>query len=170
MGVADDLARSFAVEVVKVSDEKGAKALFNNIVKLQENTKYTPSLYTPVAGRGGEVSKNLQTIVPKVEDVSPLAQEAPRVINGVKYNNLEEFVKAQTSATQYGDYQPALRKYGAEGYTPITKLGVKPDEMVTVYRGIDDIKGNLPRKINNGDFVTTDFDSALSYTGSPKMS
>jgi len=77
-------------------------------------------------------------------------------------------VKEQLSATQYGDYKPELRKFGAEDYTPIIKLGVKPDEMVTIYRGIDDIKGNLPRKINNGDFVTTDFDSALSYAGSPE--
>jgi len=84
----------------------------------------------------------------------------------------EQFVKGQVkeqlSATQYGDYKPELRKFGAEDYTPIIKLGVKPDEIVKIYRGIDDIKGNLPRKINNGDFVTTDFNSALSYAGSPK--
>jgi len=77
-------------------------------------------------------------------------------------------VKEQLSSTQYGDYKPELRQFGAEEYTPIIKLGVKPDEMVTIYRGIDDVKGNLPRKINNGDFVTTDFDSALSYAGGPK--
>lgn len=83
-----------------------------------------------------------------------------------KYPTAEEFVsKMQGNATQYGDYIPNARLAGLDGYENITKLGVKPDTTITIYRGIDDIKGNLPRKINDGDFVTTDFDSALAYAG-----
>lgn len=42
MGVADDLARNFAPEVVKVADEKTAEKLFFNIAELQKNTKVAP--------------------------------------------------------------------------------------------------------------------------------
>ena len=38
-GVADDLARQFASDVVKVADEKSAKVLFENIANLQKTTK-----------------------------------------------------------------------------------------------------------------------------------
>ena len=42
MGVADDLVRQFAPDVVKVADEKTAKVLFNNIANLQRATKIAP--------------------------------------------------------------------------------------------------------------------------------
>ena len=58
MGVADDLARTFADDIVKVVTEKEAKALFNNIAKIQRTTKIvsevTPKAYIPVAERAGK--------------------------------------------------------------------------------------------------------------------
>ena len=86
-----------------------------------------------------------------------------------KYKSAEEFVSnIRGSATQYGEYKPQFRQYGMEDYKNISELGVKPDEMVTIYRGIDTTTGKIKKTINDGDFVTTDYDSALSYTGDAK--
>jgi hypothetical protein len=106
-----------------------------------------------------------EKVLPKVvTEINPLAEEAR------KYKSADEFVKKiQGSATQYGDYTPELRGYGMGDYKNITELGVKPDEMVTIYRGIDDTTGKIPKKINDGDFVTTDYDSAWSYAGDNKV-
>jgi len=87
-----------------------------------------------------------------------------------KYKSAEEFVsKIRGSATQYGDYTPQFRHLGMEDYKNIAELGVKPDEMVTIYRGIDKTKGKIKKQINDGDFVTTDFDSAASYSGADNV-
>lgn len=62
------------------------------------------------------------------------------------------------------DYDPQSRMTMAlgENITTLDKtMGVKPDEMITIYRG-------APKKqktINPGDFVTTNYDLAKSYTG-----
>jgi hypothetical protein len=94
---------------------------------------------------------------------NPLIEEAK------KYKSFEDFSQAvKGGKTQYGDYNPKLRENMPAGYKNITELGVDPEETITVYRGIDDAPGKVKRKINDGDFVTTDFDSALSYTGNPK--
>jgi hypothetical protein len=87
-----------------------------------------------------------------------------------KYKSAEEFVRFQKgSSTQYGDYSPEVRAENIPaGYQNITELGVDPEEIITIYRGIDDLSGKVKKKINDGDFVTTDFDSALSYSGNPK--
>lgn len=73
MGVADDLARNFASDVVKISTEKEAKQLFNAIAKLQETTKVT-SKYVPVAERGvadaSRYGKDIKEI--KVDLANPL--------------------------------------------------------------------------------------------------
>jgi hypothetical protein len=130
--------------------------------------KQTPEEIESLIKREEVVVKN--ELKPKKEEgvtqtqkLDPLTQEAR------KYKTAEEFVsKMQGSATQYGDYVPSSRLLGLEGYENITKLGIKPDKTITIFRGIDDANGKLPRKINDGDFVTTDFDSALSYAGSQK--
>ena len=83
-----------------------------------------------------------------------------------KYKNAEEFIgKMKGSSTQYGDYAPQTREYLPDDFKNITELGVNPEETVTIYRGIDRMTRKGVRKINDGDFVTTDFDSAASYAG-----
>lgn len=98
-----------------------------------------------------------------------ISKEKDLITEARKYKSAEEFVNnIRGSATQYGEYKPQFRGYGMEDYKNISELGVKPDEMVTIYRGIDRTIGKVKKQINDGDFVTTDFDSASSYTGNPK--
>lgn len=87
-----------------------------------------------------------------------------------KFDSAQEFIgNVRGSATQYGEYHPELRVGGSHpNAMRLDKLGVDPDSEVTIYRGIDDRTGSVARKINNGDFVTADYDSALAYTGDPK--
>lgn len=105
----------------------------------------------------------------KITDLPTAPTTDPLIAEARKYKSAEEFKQAMYGGkTQYGDYSPNVRANIPAGYTNITELGVNPNEMVTIYRGIDDLTGKVKRKINDGDFVTTDFDSALSYTGDPK--
>lgn len=102
-----------------------------------------------------------------IEDVTktrnPLEQEA------LKYKSAEEFIgKMKGSSTQYDSYSPQQREYLPSDFKNLSELGIDPEKTITIYRGIDDSSGKVKRSINDGDFVTTDFDSALSYTGSPK--
>jgi len=71
------------------------------------------------------------------------------------------------SATQYGKYTPGLRKYGTtEESIRISELGVDPELDLIIYRGIDDFENKIKDpKIIDGDYVTTDYDSANSYSG-----
>lgn len=97
------------------------------------------------------------------------SKQADLLSEARKYKSAEEFIqKVRGGATQYGDYTPEMRVGGLEGYKNISKLGIKPEEKIIIYRGIDDVTGKVKRQINEGDFVTTDFESALSYTGNPK--
>lgn len=143
-------------------------------VKLFE-TKQKPVNFVQESIAAGEAKTKGQRIAmptAMAQTTPTISNTSSRIIdNSIPQNfkTAEEFVKAMKgSATQYGEYRPNMRADIPAGYKNITEMGIKPDEMVTVYRGIDDIKGNLPRKINDGDFVTTDFDSALSYAGSAK--
>jgi len=123
-------------------------------------------------------------------ELEGLAEEAR------KYKSAEEFVETQSeknrlyeqaqgfknkddfiahyrgSATQYNNYTPGLRKFGTtEDSQRISELGIDPNKKITIYRGIDDIEGKFKNtKISDGDFVTTDFDSAKSYTGGEVIS
>lgn len=105
-----------------------------------------------------------------------------------KYKSAEEFVKAQEknnplyeaakdfetandfksffrgSATQYGKYRPEIRKFGTtEESVRVPELGINPEKKITIYRGLDESIGKIKGRINDGDFVTTDYDSAAAY-------
>jgi len=87
----------------------------------------------------------------------------------LKYKSADEFVNHYNgSATQYGDYNPEMRVGGIANGKRLNEVGINPNKEVTIYRGIDDLSGKVKRQINDGDFVTADYDSALAYTGSPK--
>lgn len=90
-----------------------------------------------------------------------------------KFDNAQDFIDHfRGSSTQYGMYTPQLRKFGvSETSARISDLGVDPELKITVYRGIDDSEGNIKNpNIKDGDFVTTDYDSANSYSGTNVIS
>ena len=45
-----------------------------------------------------------------------------------------------------------------------------PEKKITIYRGLDESVGKIKGKINDGDFVTIDFDSANAYSGGKVVS
>lgn len=105
---------------------------------------------------------------PGIERAAPLTEVSPELKplyeEAKKYKSAEEFYKKYIgSSTQYGEYNPELRLGGTEGGVKITDLGIDPDKTVTIYRGIDDTTGKIKKSINDGDFVTTDYESALAY-------
>lgn len=112
---------------------------------------------SPSAGfKTGTTPKTTSKVSPP--ELKPLYEEAK------KYKSAEEFYKKYIgSSTQYGEYSPELRLGGTEGGVKITDLGIDPDKTITIYRGIDDTTGKIKKSINDGDFVTTDYDSALAY-------
>jgi len=125
--------------------------------------------------------KPAPTIAPEVKIAPPEALSAEKgiipkeleqaIIKEAKVPNrtLDEFVsKVNGGATQYGEHNPSLRKYGTPESARISDLGINPEKEITIYRGIDDLSGKARRTIIDGDFVTTDFESALSYTDVPK--
>ena len=148
----------------------------------KESTTGLPMLY-----KSDSFSVQKLSVVPTT---NPLLQEAR------KYKSAEEFVKAQEknnplletakdfenaddfisfyggSSTQYGKYKPEIRKFGTtEESIRVSELGVDPEKKITIYRGIDTVQGGkMQGTINDGDFVTTDFDSANSYTGGKVVS
>ena len=86
----------------------------------------------------------------------------------LKYRTPEQFVgRYRGSATQYGEYNPSMRKFGTtEQSARISDLGIDPELDVTIYRGVSDGSKKLTNaKIVDGDFITTDRLSAESYAG-----
>lgn len=66
----------------------------------------------------------------------------------------------------YADYNPQSRmtmKLGKNITTYDKTAGLKPDDLVTVYRGTS------KEKINPGDYITTNYDLAKSYNGDGKV-
>lgn len=90
-----------------------------------------------------------------------------------RFGNAQDFVDHfRGSSTQYGEYTPQLRIFGvSETSARISDLGVDPELKITIYRGIDDSEGSIKNpQIKDGDFVTTDYDSANAYTGGTVVS
>jgi hypothetical protein len=79
-----------------------------------------------------------------------------------KNTSLDEFLGLMRgSATQYGKYNPKLRRFLNTDSVRLSEVdGFKPNDYIDVYRGID----GRARSINSGDFVTMNFDDAASYT------
>jgi len=88
------------------------------------------------------------------------------------FENADDFISFyRGSSTQYGKYKPEIRKFGTtEESIRVPELGVDPEKKITIYRGLDESVGRIKGKINDGDFVTTDFDSANAYTGGKVVS
>lgn len=131
-------------------------------MSVEDITRSQPELI-PKTGKTGKIQK--QVSYPKTTTDTKLMQEAK------KYKTAEEFVKfMRGSATQYGEYNPKLRATTGlfEDSARLGDLGIDPNKEIIIYRGID---GNIKNpKINDGDFVTTDYESAKSYTGGKVIS
>ncbi len=136
-----------AIQTPRPSDVSGAatEMVIIDPSKIKTKSQLT-DLYNQAHAKPSELPQN------------PLLAEAR------KYKSAEEFVnKIQGSKTQYTDYTPGLRTGGTSSESMrISKLGVNPNQEVTIYRGVPKgIKGS----INSGDFVTTDLQSAKDYAG-----
>ena len=93
-------------------------------------------------------------------NVDPLTQEAK------KYKSTEEFVKAQEKTGLFNEYNPNARIGGSSvENTPLTQFGYKPNEEITIYRGVP--KG--VKSINDGDWVTTNKQLAKDYAGTGEV-
>ncbi len=87
-----------------------------------------------------------------------------------KYKTAEEFIEAldEGQAGLYVDYTPIKRLLESNiGKDTLVKVGLNPNDTITVYRGIDDISGKAKREIVAGDYVAISRELAESYTGSP---
>ena len=99
------------------------------------------------------------------KELQPLAQEAR------KYKTAEEFVKAldEGQAGLYVEHTPIKRLLESNiGNDTLVKVGLNPNDTMTVYRGIDDLTGKVKREIVVGDYVATSRQLAETYTGNPK--
>jgi hypothetical protein len=93
-------------------------------------------------------------------DMDESARKA--VAEGRTFEEWVNFMRG--SATQYREYNPKLRAlYGVtDKATRMSELGVDGEKEITIYRGVPDAKNNT---IQDGDFITTDLQSAASYAG-----
>jgi len=92
--------------------------------------------------------------------------EAKLIEEARKYKTAEEFIDTiRGNASQYRPYAPHLRKFGTTLESDrMSNLGIDAEKKITIYRGINKNNVNSP-KITDGDYVTTDFESAKSYGG-----
>ena len=87
MGVADDLVKVFAKDVIKISDEKTAKLFLDNLMNVQSKTKALP--FTAIKGEKGVMHKELE---PLAEEADLLTKAKQAIAEG---KSAEEFVKAK---------------------------------------------------------------------------
>jgi len=95
---------------------------------------------------------------------APQTKDAALIEEAKKYKSAEEFTKAldEGQAGLYVEYAPIKRLLEKNiGNYNLTKVGFKPEQKITVYRGVP--KGKQ-RKITSGDYVATSKELALSYT------
>jgi len=100
---------------------------------------------------------------PAKAEVDPLTESARKAV--AEGRTVDEWVNfMRGSATQYREYNPKLRAlYGVtDKATRMSELGVDGEKEITIYRGVPDAKNNT---IQDGDFITTDLQSAASYAG-----
>lgn len=99
------------------------------------------------------------------EHLQPLAEEAK------KYKSADEFINAlnhdRGGVGNGVEYSPA-RRLAETGLndSSLTDHGFDPNEMVTIYRGVDQANQEV---INPGDFIASSKDLAKSYTGNEKV-
>lgn len=88
------------------------------------------------------------------------------LIEAKKFKTFEEFKKSITEDRggigKGVEYSPVKRMVETGiNDKPLTDFGFKPEEMVTVYRGVDNAS---QKTIKEGDYIATSYDLAKSYT------
>lgn len=88
------------------------------------------------------------------------------IMEAKKFKSVEEFKKSiiedRGGIGQGVEYSPVKRMVETGiNDKPLTDFGFKPDEMVTIYRGVDNAS---QKTIKDGDYIATSFDLAKSYT------
>lgn len=120
VGVADDLARIFADDVVKVADEKSAQKLFNSIVNAQKSTKM--------------ILPEVQRVPEAVEQIQPFAilSDFPTKGGAIvqRFSTIEEAQKAL----------PEIKKQFKSAYV----FGEKPEEFGKLLREPSEIRDLEP--------------------------
>jgi len=180
--------------VAKYNIRNGATKLRDFVVKMKADTgknfdkirKYLRELYDmakrQIADESGAIGSDDNTT--SIQKAKASGKSFDEWVNGQEkndilletakdYKNADDFISFyRGSSTQYGKYKPEIRKFGTtEESIRVPELGVDPEKKITIYRGIDTVQGGKIRgTINDGDFVTTDFDSAKAYTGGKVMS
>jgi len=135
--------------------------------KIDDNQAIWVEIKNKEALKKQRVSDEL--IKKKDKTVDLLSNKDIATINEIAKNsdNLDDFLgKMRGSASQYGAYTPKLRQYVRPESVFVGDIkGLDPKTTITVYRGLD-VKSVGNKKINKGDFVTTDYQDALQYTDS----
>lgn len=105
-----------------------------------------------------------ETKIPK--ELERSLNEAIERARRLGYSFDEFYMYVSGGATQGKEYNNTLRKYNSfPGSERLSNLGVNPNRVVTIYRGIDPSAGKVRKSINDGDFVTTDYQQALEFAG-----
>lgn len=173
-----DAARSNAILPVihRLKNENGIDLVTgSNADRLRRATQFLENNGEALASRPQSILERAKSKLTPLNEggfiKNPLAKDP---LDSLKqeargYKSVDEFINNYNgSATQYGEYNPQFRVGGIKGAKRLNEVGIDPNEEVTIYRGIDDLTGKVKRQINDGDFVTADYESALAYTGSPK--
>lgn len=161
LNVADDVLE----QVTKTATKRTSREVAGVTAKdLAESTaKKIDDVAEPVAKKIAKQADEIK--ISETPQIKKLAEEAK------KFNNADDFVKAldEGQAGILVDYEPIKRLLERNtGSETFAKLGIDPNETITVYRGIDDPSGKAVRQITEGDYVATSRELAESYTGNPE--
>lgn len=169
MGVADDLVKIFAPDVVKVTTEKEAKALFENIVKIQETTKIQGASRTLYHGtnnpdaikKGGfSLSKKAQEesnyLGDNIVEGVHLSPSKTPYEEGGQLEDVLEVLEVQTDAknilkTDFNGIKKLYDKYGIEELQPGASFKLTKALQKEGYEGLeyaDEIVIFDPKKVS----------------------
>lgn len=165
--MAKEQIPKFSDALSSVSSEAGVRNAFKrNSIQFGVDTAHASAgegasaLETSASAEVPKPPAQIESTIPK--ELQPLADEAK------KYGSADEFINAVTKdkggVGNGVEYSPAKRLVETPlNDTPLTNFGFKPDDMVTIYRGVDRA---TQKDIAPGDYIATSYDLAKSYTGS----
>lgn len=121
MGVVEDIAKTYADDVVKVATTKDAKNLINSITKLQSTTRLTDTAKTAIEMQEAPVNK----LINAIKQATPVRQEAEALYTAERERRAIAGTKAMKAGGEQG-YIAALSKLKGELPKP-TFESIKPN-------------------------------------------